>query len=133
MERQYAPYSKWFGTAFAQLACAKELMPIFDAVLRSGTWNEREGHLSKAYLAALRMHNTLKITGHIEETIQPFYTRPYLVPGSGRVVSALYGVIQSQAVLKLPKNVGAIDQFVNSTDVICSMEKVRKLKGIYSV
>lgn len=28
MERQHAPYPKWFGTAFQQLACAAELEPI---------------------------------------------------------------------------------------------------------
>ena len=27
MERQYAPYSKWFGTAFSRLACGPELSP----------------------------------------------------------------------------------------------------------
>ncbi|MCB0058155.1 MAG: DUF4037 domain-containing protein, partial [Caldilineaceae bacterium] len=28
MERQYAPYLKWFGTAFKQLPCAAELYPL---------------------------------------------------------------------------------------------------------
>ena len=27
MERRYAPYAKWFGTAFNQLACANDLLP----------------------------------------------------------------------------------------------------------
>lgn len=27
MERQYAPYSKWFGKAFARLSCSKQLHP----------------------------------------------------------------------------------------------------------
>lgn len=35
MERKYAPYSKWFGTAFAGLDCAKELNPIFKEVLQA--------------------------------------------------------------------------------------------------
>src|SRR5207237_133961 len=28
MERQYAPYSKWFGSAFARLTCAPVLTPL---------------------------------------------------------------------------------------------------------
>ena len=28
MEKQYAPYPKWFGSAFKKLACAEELSPI---------------------------------------------------------------------------------------------------------
>lgn len=43
MERQYAPYSKWFGTAFARLACANDLGPIFQQVMEAATWLEREG------------------------------------------------------------------------------------------
>ena len=38
MEQQYAPYAKWFGSAFARLDCAKGLTPIFARVLRSTGW-----------------------------------------------------------------------------------------------
>lgn len=34
MEKQYAPYPKWFGTAFAQLDCAERLLPVFEEVFR---------------------------------------------------------------------------------------------------
>ena len=29
-EKQYAPYPKWFGTAFGRLACAPELLPLLE-------------------------------------------------------------------------------------------------------
>ncbi len=131
MEKQYAPYSKWFGTAFSQLACAKELFPDFTAILECGQWKEREKRLSEVYLAAIRTHNSLKLTETIEETIQSFHTRPYLVPNSGRIVSALYGVIKSTAVLALPRHIGAVGQFSDSTDVVDSIQNIRKLKSIY--
>ena len=38
MERQYAPYAKWFGTAFSQLDSAKALTEILLAVQRAHTW-----------------------------------------------------------------------------------------------
>lgn len=28
LEREYAPYSKWLGTAFSRLPCGAELIPI---------------------------------------------------------------------------------------------------------
>ena len=34
MEKQYAPYSKWFGTAFSRLECASSLAPVLQGVLR---------------------------------------------------------------------------------------------------
>ena len=32
MEKQYAPYPKWFGSAFSQLECAKDLTPVVHKV-----------------------------------------------------------------------------------------------------
>lgn len=37
MERQYAPYPKWFGSAFGQLDCASHLKPVLERVLRSAS------------------------------------------------------------------------------------------------
>ena len=34
LEKQYAPYSKWFGTAFSRLECASSLAPVLQGVLR---------------------------------------------------------------------------------------------------
>ena len=35
IERQYAPYPKWFGTGFARLECSKTLTTIFEQVLNA--------------------------------------------------------------------------------------------------
>ncbi len=37
MERQYAPYSKWFGTAFSRLDCAADMSPMLWKALRAET------------------------------------------------------------------------------------------------
>ena len=49
MEQQYAPYIKWFSTAFAQLGCATKLMPIFNHILNATQWQQREKPLTQAY------------------------------------------------------------------------------------
>ncbi len=41
MERQYAPYSKWFGTAFGRLSCAPALMPHLWQAQIAQTWQAR--------------------------------------------------------------------------------------------
>src|SRR5262249_16124183 len=48
LERTYAPYSKWLGTAFARLACAQELGPHLDGTLAAADWRTREHHLAQA-------------------------------------------------------------------------------------
>ena len=79
MEKRYAPYSKWFGTAFAKLECSPEIGPVFEQVLSANSWREREEHLSRAYGAVARMHNALGVTPPLGTKVSPFHTRPYLV------------------------------------------------------
>ena len=131
MERQYAPYSKWFGTAFAELKCAPMFTPVFERVLNAPMWQEREKHLSAAYEAAAEMHNRLGITMLLPTKVSNFHNRPYRVLQSGRFVEALQAAITDATILRLPPYLGSVDQFVDSTDVLDRMERMRKLKRIY--
>jgi hypothetical protein len=131
IERQYPPYFKWFGTAFSRLESSGELSPIFDEVLNSRDWKSREHHLSQAYLILGCMHNALELTSFVEPTISPFHTRPYLVPHSGRFVEALQGTIESEAVRSLPRHLGAVWQFADSTDILSRAHRCRTLANIY--
>jgi hypothetical protein len=49
MERQYAPYGKWLGSAFNRLACTPCLTPSLLGALGAETWQERDRHLAAAY------------------------------------------------------------------------------------
>ncbi len=131
MEKQYPPYYKWYGTAFARLQCAKTLTPIFQAVFESQNWKIREQHLSEVYRHLARMHNDLGITGHIDPENSPFYSRPYLVPHSHRFVDALRRHIQSPQVKQLPNHIGAINQFVDSTDALENEKFCNTVGGLY--
>ena len=77
MERQYAPYSKWLGTAFSRLACGPALVPILRAVLRAATWQERERPLGVAYETIARMHNALGITAPLDPRTGHYHGRPF--------------------------------------------------------
>lgn len=115
-ERQYAPYIKWFGTAFGQLACANELQPMFLAITATQSWPERERHLSAAYEYMANKQNALGLTPPIEPTVRPYYTRPFQVSGADHFVEALRAAIRDAEVLALPEHLGAVDQFLDSTD-----------------
>jgi hypothetical protein len=131
MEQQYTPYSKWFGTAFQRLSCAPQLSPVFQRVLDSKTWWEREISLSEAYRVVMKRHNALGLTPEIEAETSPFYSRPYQVPHAGRFVDALHQAIQSQAVRALPRNTGSLDQFVHSSDLLSDVRECRKFRMLY--
>jgi hypothetical protein len=116
MNRVYPPYSKWLGTAFAALPCAKALTPHLSGALAARSWQEREQHLSPAYEFAAGVHNDLGLTEPLEVTVRYFHDRPFRVLDAHRFTNALVSTISDPAVRALPP-VGAIDQYVDSTDL----------------
>ncbi len=131
MERQYAPYSKWFGSAFALLDCAGGLTPHFAAALAAASWPERETHLGAAYVALAQMHNDLGITRPLPATVSPYFDRPFLVIGGDRFAEAIRASIASAEVHALPEHLGAIDQLVDSTDVLERPARIRQVQALW--
>jgi hypothetical protein len=131
MERRYAPYSKWFGSAFAQLGCAARLSPHLDVVLAARGWRDRQQHLVHAYEIVAVMHNELGITEPLSTQASQFHSRPFLIIEAGRFADALRDQIQDERVRNLPEAVGSIDQFVGSTDVLSNTTVRRRARPIY--
>ena len=131
MAQEYAPYRKWFGTAFQQLSIAKDLTPIFEAVLQSRQWQDRERHLTQAYLRVIQAHNELNLTEPIQVQVQPFFDRPFLVPPAGQIISALRSKITDLEILALPVGVGNINQVSDNTDILDDLDNGEKLKALY--
>jgi hypothetical protein len=131
MERQYAPYSKWYGTAFAELRCAAELAAVLKAALDAQDWREREKHLSRAYEHLARMHNALGITEPVPTEVEPFFGRPYLVPGKCNPGGAIYEKITDEEVKRLARFVGSVDQLTNVVCVRDWADRRAGLVGLY--
>jgi hypothetical protein len=134
MERRYAPYTKWFGTAFSRLDAAPVHTPSLQGVLRSSTWQERERHLCAAYEAVAHMHNVLGITQPLAEHVSFFHDRPFRVIHGERFVSAIVDVIADQDVQDLVQRagmIGAIDQITDNVDVLSGPEQYMKFRGLY--
>jgi hypothetical protein len=131
MERQYAPYIKWFGTAFAQLRCADHLTPIFMDVLSTTAWPEREKHLTVAYEFVAKMHNDLGITEPLPTRVSQFHKRPFLIIHADHFADAIRTAITSEEVRAWPANLGSVDQFVDATDVLDDPERLHQLKLMY--
>jgi len=131
MEHQYAPYIKWFGTAFKQLSCADELTPILTRVLNAPTWPEREKPLTEAYEFVAEMHNDLGITEPLPTKVSPFHNRPFMIIQADTFSDAICAAITSEEVRALPAHLGGIDQFVDSTDVLSYPDRSDQLKIMY--
>jgi hypothetical protein len=131
MERQYAPYSKWFGTAFGKLGCGPELMPILKSVLSVQGWREREKALSAAYEFVAQLHNRLNITAPLPAKVSPFHGRPFLVIQGGDFANTIRRQIQDERVRRISTNVGGIDVFSTSTNLLEATILRERLKSLY--
>jgi len=131
MEKQYAPYPKWFGTAFSKLACAQHLTPIFRGVMLAESWREREQSLSQAYEALANMHSALGITAALPTKVSNFWGRPFKVIHAENFADAIKAQIKDEAVKNIPIDIGSIDQFSDSTDLLEHVELRGRLKTLY--
>lgn len=127
MERTYWPYTKWFGTAFAELPIAATLSPALTAAATAPTHAGREAGLAVAYELLATRHNELGLHAPIDATVAPYFSRPYLVIHCGPLVEQCVAAISDPWLRGLPL-VGSIDQFTDSTDALA---RPRPLAAIY--
>jgi hypothetical protein len=125
-ERRYAPYPKWFGTAFEELGAARDVGPALERAIAATDYSSREDALVKAYEAVARLHNDLGLTEEIEPTVRLFHARPFRVIGAGRFADACLAQVEDEWLRSLPV-VGAIDQWSDSTDVLSDPALSRRL------
>ncbi len=138
MEKRYAPYSKWFGAAFHNLACSPRMGPLLEQALAASSYAESEPYLAQAYTLAAELHNALGITPPLETRTRtysgwhalrsgvedlpldhPRNTRPHQVIFAGRFADAITAAICDPQALALRPNLGSVNQFlVESSDAL---------------
>jgi hypothetical protein len=131
IERRYAPYSKWLGSAFAQLDAYSEVGPPLMDALAADTYEQREAALVAAVETVAVRHNALGVTSPVDPSVRLFHDRPFRVLGSDRFAAACLERVTEPWLKSLPP-VGAIDQFADSTDVLSYTERFAELASIYS-
>ncbi|MGI9145214.1 MAG: DUF4037 domain-containing protein [Chloroflexota bacterium] len=132
LERTYAPYTKWLGTAFNRLRCASELGPHLEATVAARDFPTRETHLNRAYEHVARMHNALGVTERVPEALASFHGRPYQVLHADRFAEATEHAITSQPVRSWPKRVGSVSQWADATDVLDRPSLLPRLRHFYT-
>jgi hypothetical protein len=128
IERTYAPYPKWFGTAFRRLPCGPELSPLLQDVLRTSTWQQRGEALMAAYRAVGELHNRREITQPVALEVGALWDRPFEVVW-GDFLGALAAGIEDPAVRRIADRwqTGGIDQV---RDVLHRVDDRRQLLAL---
>lgn len=131
MEKEYAPYSKWFGTAFSRLRCAKKLSPALNNILLAKNWKQREKYLSRAYSIIAQKHNALKITKPLPTKVSNFHDRPYLVIHGDIFSTEIKKKIKNRVLKNFKSDIGSVNQITNSVDLLENDELLKRMKNLY--
>ena len=129
MDKQYAPYSKWLGSAFNKLQVSKKLGPVLREVLLAETWQAREKKLGQAYSIMATQHNALRITKALPTKVTKYFNRPYLVIHGDHFANEIRKAIKNPQVKKITTDVGAIDQVTDSIELTIKM--AQELAAVY--
>jgi Domain of unknown function (DUF4037) len=130
LERAYAPYAKWFGSAFARLDAAAEVGPALARALRAERYEDREAGLVDAYEAVARRHNALGVIDPVEPTARGFHARPFRVIGAERFVEACRAQVHDPWLRALPL-IGAVDQWCDNVDLRENAAVLRRAREMY--
>lgn len=132
MERTYAPYPKWYGTAFNQLQLATpEMRRTLERAVQATRWQEREAALAAAYRTVALKHNALGLTQPLPAETQAFHGRPFQVIGGEQFSQALLARIVDPDVRAIPVAIGGVDQWSDSTDLLGAAGLRTALLGLY--
>jgi hypothetical protein len=129
--RTYWPYSKWFGTAYSQLDGNGALLPCYARALGASEFRDREDALVEIAETFAAIHNCSGLPPVDDPTVRPFHGRPFRVIDAERFVNACLATVTDDWLRAQPL-VGAIDQCVETTDVLSYITVARRLRALYS-
>lgn len=117
LERRYAPYAKWFGSAFARLPLATELSPPLQRALSAEDWRIRGDALAAAYLVPANQQLADRVGGAFTPILGPYHGRPFTTINADDLIAATTSAIEDPAIKALPI-IGSLDQVTDLTPVL---------------
>jgi len=130
LQQRYAPYGKWLGTAFARLVHDDELPAQLHAVAHAPDTDRRQAALAAAYRSIACRSNAAGVTPVLDPEVRSYHGRPARVLMAERFVQAWLEAVEDPWLRSLPL-VGAVDQLVDSTDVLEDPQLCRRVAAVY--
>lgn len=129
-ERKFAPYGKWFGTAFRELSAFARLEPMLARALHAHDKEERTLSIAHAQAILIKIHNESGLTPPIDPSIHPYYTRDIMVVSSDLVADPIHNLIEDPALKSLPP-IGSLSSVGNLTVLCEDARNLVRLAALY--
>ena len=127
---QSQQYAKWFGSAFARLDSGAALNSLFLKALRESSYAAQEQALGHIYRHVAVQHNALQLTEALPIEPSTYHDRPYQVIHGALFARALKHQIQDPLLSRLKLDIGGVNQFIDSTDILTRPYYCRDLQRI---
>lgn len=128
--KQYAPYSKWFGTAFQKLPLPPEIPEAIINALKAPSISQREDQLVYAQQQMAKLHNSLHITPPVSEEIQSYFSRDIKVIYADRIAQTVQALLEGTSLAQAPL-IGTLSEVANFTTLYEDVSKRSSMEALY--
>lgn len=128
----YAPYSKWFGTAFNKLNIYESIKTKINAALQANDLTERENNLVEAQALVADLHNASGLTDKVDYSIESYFGRDIKVIFADKFVDATVEKLKGTVFENIPL-IGTMSQFGGLSDFAdeqCYYEQIKRIYGV---
>ncbi len=117
----YAPYSKWFGTAFMKLAIDEKVIHTIRSALSADSLEGREDKIVEAQALVADIHNASGLTDFVDYQVESYFGRNIKVIFAGKFVKAIAKELKNTAFENIPligtlSQVGGLSGFADENE-----------------
>ncbi len=127
----YAPYSKWFGTAFSRLEVDGKFKKLINQVLAADNLTEREKMLVEAQAFAADLHNASGLTGFVDYRIENYFGREIKVIFADKFAEAAARLLEGTAFENVPL-IGTLSQVGGISSIMDEEKYDKQIMGLYT-
>lgn len=127
---QYAPYSKWFGTAFQRLPVDPEIKQNISRALTAKNIQQREYHLVHAQKLMADWHNSLNLTEFVPIKIENYFSRHIQVIFADKLAKATVKKLQNTELENYPL-IGTLSEIANFAALTENLFYQDNVKALY--
>ncbi len=128
----YAPYSKWFGTAFGRLNVDSRIKEAIDDALSANSLTEREQRLVEAQALVADLHNSSRLTSFVDYQIESYFGRDIKVIFADKFAEAAARELNGTAFENVSL-IGTLSQVGGVASVLDEEKHFKNIAGLYFV
>jgi hypothetical protein len=129
--KTYAPYSKWFGTAFSHLPIDQKIGETIRNAITAANIEDRESNIIKAQKMFADIHNKSGITECVDVKIQSYFCRNIKVIFADKIADAVMKKLSGTPLECYPR-IGTLSAVGNFTSIFDDPERRDAIKGLYT-